>query len=184
MGMATTGFKPRNRFAVDRMVPTETEKHFRMQTTQGDVHDEGASMFGGVAGHAGLFSDAYDLAMLYQMLLSGGEFNDERYIKKETIDYFTAYHSKNSRRGYGFDKDGKPIKTSELRHFHKYCAAGEIIKIEMITPEVFYLNNEYWVSYYIGNQIFDKKFIFVPDSIREENLILIENLNLEGVLHE
>jgi CubicO group peptidase (beta-lactamase class C family) len=58
MGMATTGFKPRNRFPVDRMVPTETEKHFRMQTTQGDVHDEGASMFGGVAGHAGLFSDA------------------------------------------------------------------------------------------------------------------------------
>jgi hypothetical protein len=87
-------------------------------------------------------------------------------------------------RGYGFDKNGEPIKTSELRHFHKQCAAGEIIKIEMITPEVFHLNNEYWVSYYIGNQIFDKKFIFVPDSIREENLIHIENLNLEGVLHE
>ncbi len=87
-------------------------------------------------------------------------------------------------RGYGFDKNGKPAKTSELRHFHKHCAAGEIIKIEMITPDVFHLNNEYWVSYYIGNQIFDKKFIFVPDSIREENLILIENLNLEGVLHE
>ena len=54
----------------------------------------------------------------------------------------------------------------------------------MITPDVFHLNNEYWVSYYIGNQIFDKKFIFVPDSIREENLILIENLNLKGILHE
>lgn len=112
MGMATTGFKPRNRFAADRMVPTETETHFRMQTTQGDVHDEGASMFGGVAGHAGLFSDAYDLAMLYQMLLNGGEFNGERYIKKETIDYFTAYHSKNSRRGYGFDK---PEKDNAIR---------------------------------------------------------------------
>jgi CubicO group peptidase (beta-lactamase class C family) len=112
MGMTTTGFKPRNRFAVDRMVPTETEKHFRRQTTQGDVHDEGASMFGGVAGHAGLFSDAYDLAMLYQMLLNGGEFNGERYIKKETIDYFTAYHSKNSRRGYGFDK---PEKDNAIR---------------------------------------------------------------------
>ena len=87
-------------------------------------------------------------------------------------------------RGYGFDKDGKPIKTSELRHFHKHCGTGEIIKIEMITPDVFHLNNEYWVSYYIGNQIFDKKFIFVPDSIREENLILIESLNLKGVLHE
>jgi len=112
MGMTTTGFKPRNRFPVDRMVPTETEKHFRMQTTQGDVHDEGASMFGGVAGHAGLFSDAYDLAMLYQMLLNGGEFNGERYIKKETIDYFTAYHSKSSRRGYGFDK---PEKDNKIR---------------------------------------------------------------------
>jgi beta-N-acetylhexosaminidase len=112
MGMTTTGFKPRNRFPVGRMVPTETETHFRMQTTQGDVHDEGASMFGGVAGHAGLFSDAYDLAMLYQMLLNGGEFNGERYIKKETIDFFTAYHSRNSRRGYGFDK---PEKDNAIR---------------------------------------------------------------------
>jgi len=112
MGMVTTGFKPRERFPKDRMVPTETEKHFRMQTTQGDVHDEGASMFGGVAGHAGLFSDAYDLAMLYQMLLNGGEFNGERYIKKETIDLFTAYHSKVSRRGYGFDK---PEKDNKIR---------------------------------------------------------------------
>lgn len=112
MGMATTGFSPRKRFPADRMVPTESEKHFRRQTMQGDVHDEGASMFGGVAGHAGLFSDAYDLAMLYQMLLDGGTFNGERYLKKETIDLFTAYHSRNSRRGYGFDK---PEKDNKIR---------------------------------------------------------------------
>ena len=87
-------------------------------------------------------------------------------------------------RGYGFGKDGSPVKTSELRHFHEKCSAGEIIKIEMITPEVFHLNNEYWVSYYIGNQIFDKKFIFVPDSIREEYLIKIDKSDLEGILHE
>jgi len=112
MGMLSTGFKPRERFAKERMVPTETEKHFRRQTTQGDVHDEGASMFGGVAGHAGLFSNAYDLAMLYQMLLNGGEFNGSRYLKKKTIDLFTAYHSRNSRRGYGFDK---PEKDNAIR---------------------------------------------------------------------
>jgi CubicO group peptidase (beta-lactamase class C family) len=112
MGMTTTGFKPRNRFPVERIVPTETENHFRRQTMQGDVHDEGASMFGGVAGHAGLFSDAYDLAMLYQMLLNGGEFNGTRYLQKETIDLFTAYHSKVSRRGYGFDK---PEKDNKIR---------------------------------------------------------------------
>ncbi|MGQ0737634.1 MAG: glycoside hydrolase family 3 N-terminal domain-containing protein [Bacteroidota bacterium] len=112
MGMMSTGFKPRERFPGDKMVPTESEKHFRRQTTQGDVHDEGASMFGGVAGHAGLFSNAYDLAMLYQMLLNGGEFNGNRFLKKETIDLFTAYHSKSSRRGYGFDK---PEKDNPIR---------------------------------------------------------------------
>lgn len=111
IGMTTTGFKPRNRFATDRMVPTETEKHFRRQTTQGDVHDEGASLLGGVAGHAGLFSDAYDLAMLYQMLENGGTFNGERYLKPETIKYFSAYHSDISRRGYGFDKPEKDNAT-------------------------------------------------------------------------
>ena len=111
MGLATTGFKPLARFAVDRIVPTEEEKHFRRQLLDGDVHDEGASLFGGVAGHAGLFSNACDLGMLYQMLLNGGELNGRRYLKKETIDYFTAYHSQTSRRGLGFDKPEKDNAT-------------------------------------------------------------------------
>lgn len=112
IGMYTTGYKPRNKFTVDVLVPTETEKHFRQQTTRGDVHDEGASLFGGVAGHAGLFSNAYDMAMLYQMLLNGGTFNGVRYLKPETIKLFTAYNSNISRRGYGFDK---PEKDNQLR---------------------------------------------------------------------
>jgi CubicO group peptidase (beta-lactamase class C family) len=109
--MFTTGFKPRERFPVSYTVPTETEKQFRRQTTRGDVHDEGASMFGGVAGHAGLFSNAYDLAMLYQMLLNGGVWNGARYLKQETIGLFTGYHSRVSRRGYGFDKPEKDNAT-------------------------------------------------------------------------
>jgi len=111
MGMHTTGFKPRSHFALDKIVPTELEPHFRRQLIRGDVHDEGASLFGGVAGHAGLFSDAYDLAMLYQMLLNGGVFNGERYLKAETIKFFTAYHSDISRRGLGFDKPEKDNAT-------------------------------------------------------------------------
>jgi beta-N-acetylhexosaminidase len=107
LGMYSTGFKPRERFGVDCIAPTESEKHFRQQTTRGDVHDEGASMFGGVAGHAGLFSNAYDLSLLYQMLLNGGKLNGVRYLKPETIQQFTAYNSKISRRGYGFDKPEK-----------------------------------------------------------------------------
>src|ERR1700683_3466854 len=61
----------------------------------------------GVAGHAVLFSDAYDLAILEQMLLDGGTFNGHPYLKKSTIDYFTAYHSDISRRALGFDKPEK-----------------------------------------------------------------------------
>lgn len=113
LGMTTTGFHPRERFPLDRIVPTEEEKNFRRQLLRGDVHDEGASLFGGVAGHAGLFSDAYDLAKLYQMLLNGGEFNGERFFKQETVDFFTAYHSDISRRGFGFDKPEKDNATRE-----------------------------------------------------------------------
>ncbi len=112
LGMGSTGFQPRSRFPVERLVPTEEEKHFRRQVTRGDVHDEGASMLGGIAGHAGLFSDAYDLALLYQMLSNGGELNGERYLRAETIRLFTSYHSRISRRGYGFDK---PEKDNKIR---------------------------------------------------------------------
>jgi len=92
---------------LNRIAPTENEPIFRKQLIRGDVHDPGSAMFGGVAGHAGLFSDAYDLAVLEQMLLNGGTMNGIRFYKKETIDFFTAYHSDISRRGIGFDKPEK-----------------------------------------------------------------------------
>jgi beta-glucosidase-like glycosyl hydrolase/CubicO group peptidase (beta-lactamase class C family) len=107
LGMTTTGFKPWQRFGIERVVPTEEEKYFRRQLLRGYVHDEGAAMFGGVSGHAGLFSNAYDLSLLYQMLLNGGELNGERFLKPETIKLFTAYGSDISRRGLGFDKPEK-----------------------------------------------------------------------------
>jgi beta-glucosidase-like glycosyl hydrolase/CubicO group peptidase (beta-lactamase class C family) len=107
LGMTTTGFKPRDHFPLDRIAPTENEPIFRRQLLRGDVHDPGAAMFGGVSGHAGLFADARDLAVLEQMLLDGGRLNGERYLKKETIAFFTAYHSDSSRRGLGFDKPEK-----------------------------------------------------------------------------
>ena len=62
--------------------------------------------------------------------------------------------------------------------------SGGHVVVEPIMPDVFHLNNEYWVSYFIGSQIFDKKFIFVPDSIVEENMMTIDPPGLEGVLHE
>jgi len=111
LGLTTTGFKPRERFALSRIIPTEHEKNNRQQLLRGDVHDPGAAMFGGVAGHAGLFSNAYDLAVIMQMLLNGGSFNGKNYLHKETVELFTGYHSDISRRGYGFDKPEKDNAT-------------------------------------------------------------------------
>jgi beta-N-acetylhexosaminidase len=111
LGMTSTMYKPRESMPLSVLVPTEVETHFRKQQMHGDVHDEGAAMFGGVAGHAGLFSNAYDLAKLYQLLLNGGELNGIRLLNKATIDKFTAYQSEISRRGLGFDKPEKDNAT-------------------------------------------------------------------------
>jgi CubicO group peptidase (beta-lactamase class C family) len=111
MGMTSTGYRPLDKYNTYQVIPTEEERAFRGQLLHGYVHDEGASLFGGVAGHAGLFSNAYDLLKLCQMLLNGGEFNGTQYLKPETIRLFTSYQSKNSRRGYGFDKPEKDNAT-------------------------------------------------------------------------
>jgi beta-N-acetylhexosaminidase len=111
MGMTGTGFHPLERFPLSRIAPTEEDKHFRRQLLRGDVHDPGAAMFGGVSGHAGLFSDAYDLSVLLQMLLNEGELNGVRYIRDSTVRFFTAYQSAVSRRGLGFDKPEKDNAT-------------------------------------------------------------------------
>jgi beta-glucosidase-like glycosyl hydrolase/CubicO group peptidase (beta-lactamase class C family) len=121
MSLSTTGFKPRERFPLNRIAPTEQEVPFRRQLLRGDVHDPGAAMFGEVSGHAGLFSDAYDLAVIMQMLMNGGTIGGHQYIKKETIEYFTAYHSDVSRRGLGFDK---PEKDNATRKEPYPCAAS------------------------------------------------------------
>lgn len=84
--------------------------------------------------------------------------------------------------GYG-EKDGEQQRTSTLRHFLETVEAKSTALIEPIDPNVFHLNNEYWVSYYVGDQIYDKRFVFVPDTICEANLTFIKELELEGVLH-
>jgi len=107
LGLTTIGFNPREHLPLDQIVPTENEKQFRMQLIRGDVHDPGAAMFGGVSGHAGVFSDAYDMAVVMQMLLNGGTFNGIKFFDKKTVALFTSYQSAVSRRGYGFDKPEK-----------------------------------------------------------------------------
>jgi hypothetical protein len=84
--------------------------------------------------------------------------------------------------GYG-ESEGERQRTSTLRHFLQTVPAHGTALIEPIHPNVFHLNNEYWVSYYVGMTIYDKRFVFVPESICDENLTFIKELDLYGVLH-
>ncbi len=111
MGLSKTSFLPLSQIPVSEIVPTEVDTYFRHITLRGYVHDQGAAMFGGVSGHAGLFSNAYGLAAIMQMLLNGGTFNGIRYLQDSTIKLFTSYQGE-SRRGYGFDKPEKDNSTN------------------------------------------------------------------------
>lgn len=106
LGATTLGYLPRQRFAEDRLVPTEHDRYFRYQLIRGYVHDQGAAMTGGVGGHAGLFSNANDLAKLMQMYLQGGYYGGKRYLKETTLKEFTKceFCKEDNRRGIGFDK--------------------------------------------------------------------------------
>jgi beta-N-acetylhexosaminidase len=104
LGAYTTGFNPLNRFTNQNIAPTEDDKIYRKSFVSGTVHDERAAMMGGVAGHAGLFSNANDLGKMGQMLLQEGGYGGIQYYKPETVSLFTAKRFKPSRRGIGWDK--------------------------------------------------------------------------------
>lgn len=84
-------------------------------------------------------------------------------------------------RGYGKQKDND-VKTSELRHFFEKIEAKSSLQVELIPKELQGLNNQYWVSFYLEEQIFDKKFIFLPDTLLEKNLVEVPVVGKKGIL--
>jgi beta-N-acetylhexosaminidase len=106
MGAETLGFLPLNRFDKNRIVPTENDLIFRKQLIRGYVHDPGAAMLGGICGHAGLFSNANDLAKIMQMYLNHGTYGDRRYIDSVTVAEYTRcqFCDFENRRALGFDR--------------------------------------------------------------------------------
>ena len=110
LAMSSTGFLPLQRTSLNNIAATELDNYFRKELVQGTVHDEGASTMGGIAGHAGLFSNATDLAKLYLMLLNNGSYEGKQYLQPATIQTYTSYNSAISRRGLGFDKPEKDNK--------------------------------------------------------------------------
>ena len=104
MGLKRTGYHPLERLPKMSIVPSAKDDFIRKEVLRGYVHDESAAFIGGVSGNAGLFSNASEVACIYQMLLNGGTFRGHRYLSQETCKVFTTRTSRISRRGLGFDK--------------------------------------------------------------------------------
>ena len=106
LGASRLTFIPLEKFHVDDITPTENDLVFRKQIVHGYVHDPGAAMLGGVSGHAGLFSNANDLAKYMQMLLNGGEYGGRKFLDEKLIEKYTSCMEcrNGNRRGLGFDK--------------------------------------------------------------------------------
>ncbi|WP_299547546.1 glycoside hydrolase family 3 N-terminal domain-containing protein [Seonamhaeicola sp.] len=106
LGANNTLYNPYYKISNKKIVPTEIDDYYRHQKIHGFVHDMGAAMQNGVGGHAGVFSNANDVAKIMQMYLQRGFYGGKRYLKPETIDKFnTCYFcEKDNRRGVGFDK--------------------------------------------------------------------------------
>lgn len=104
MGLKNIAYNPLKKFSPNQIAPTENDLLFRHQQIKGYVHDQGAAMLGGVAGHAGIFATADDVAAIFSMLQNNGVYNGKRFLSVSTVNKFTAYNAAGSRRGLGFDK--------------------------------------------------------------------------------
>ena len=169
IGMKTAGYNPRKRFSKDKIIPTENDTSFRKTLLEGYVHDQGAAMAGGVAGHAGLFASANDLAIYGQLLLNRGEYGGARYFKSNTVDLFTSKQSKTSRRGLGFDRfDPK---------------AGANYPSKLANPSVYghtgYTGTCIWID--PQNQLI---YIFLSNRVHPQVSTKLLNLNVRGRIQD
>ncbi|MBU3821489.1 serine hydrolase [Flavobacteriaceae bacterium XHP0103] len=106
LGANHTMYNPYHKISNSNIVPTEEDNYYRFQRVHGYVHDMGAAMQNGIGGHAGVFSNANDVAKIMQMYLQKGFYGGKRFLKPETVDKFNTryYKHKDNRRGVGFDK--------------------------------------------------------------------------------
>lgn len=127
LGLQRTMFNPLKRVSAEDVVPTEKDEYFRYQELQGHVHDMGAAMCGGVCGHAGLFSNAYEVGIIMQMLMNGGYYGGKRYLHPVTVSLFTARPENETRRGLGFDmKQLDPGKHLNMAKEASYKTFGHL----------------------------------------------------------
>ncbi len=168
LGANFTTYNPSSIFSNSQIIPTEVDNYYRYQTVHGYVHDMGAAMQNGVGGHAGIFSNANDVAKIMQMYLQKGYYGGKRYFKTETIEKFnTCYYCANgNRRGMGFDKPqlGKDGPTCGCVSMESFGHTGFTGTLAWADPE------EEIVYVFLSNRTF-------PNA--ENNLLLKEGVRTE-----
>lgn len=173
LGANLIGYQPLKRIDLNRIVPTANDQFLRKQLLRGYPHDEAAAVSGGVAGNAGLFSNANDIAKYLQMLLNKGNYGGENILSQETVNLFTKSKSKVSRRGLGFDKsNGNNPDRSPV------CEAASV------TSDVYghtgFTGTCYWVDPH--NQLI---YIFLSNRIHpDRDNPLLSSLSIRWRIHE
>ncbi len=173
MGLQYMRYKPLNHFPLAQIVPTEYDKAFRGQQIHGHVHDPGAAMLGGIGGHAGLFSNATDLASLMQLLLNKGNYGSVSYLNKAVVEEYTKAQFPGNRRGIGFDRPNNSGGGTchELASKSSFGHSG-------FTGTLAWADPEYQINYvFLSNRVYQDQDNW---KIRDMNI----RTNIQKVIYE
>lgn len=178
LNMVYTHYRPSFYFPLHKIVPTEEDSYFRHGMVHGHVHDMGAAMLNGVSGHAGLFSNADDLAIFFQMLLNDGEYGGKRIFQPATIREFTTRHPKDKRRGIGFDM--KTMDVPDNKTNIAPLASNETFGHYGFTGTAAWADPAYGLIYiFLSNRTY-------PDYPNRPNLLNLHNYreNIQNAVYE
>lgn len=151
MGLSTLSYLPLCKYPLSRIAPTEMDTIFRQTLVNGMVHDQGAALLGGVAGHAGLFGNAHDVAEIMQMHLNGGTYGGERYFDQETVNLFSKQQYASNRRGLGWDKPALGVINGPT----SYYSSGKTFGHTGFTGTAAWADPEYDLIYvFLSNRIY------------------------------
>ncbi len=173
MGLRTLTYLPLLHYDKSLICPTENDELFRKQLLQGYVHDPGAAMMGGVAGHAGIFSNARELSKILQMHLWNGTYAGKKYFNTGTLSFFTKRQYDENRRGIGWDKcqpEGKG-PTGEYCSLNTYGHSG-------FTGTGVWVDSDYDLIYiFLSNRVY-------PDANNKKLLKTDVRTRVQDVIYE
>lgn len=170
LGLERLCYLPKRNFSEIEIAPTELDNLFRKTIIRGNVHDQGAAMQGGVAGHAGLFANAYSLAVLMQMNMNYGYYGGRYLLLPQTVPYFSERHFPRNRRGFGWDK---PYQWSKDGPTSQYCSSATFGHTGFTGTAVWADPKYRLIFVFLSNRVY-------PDA---ENAKLIKN-NIRPRIHD